>query len=85
MVLVGGSIRGEGGVVAKAAVVHSGWYVINLSEFLWRSIYFHLSHGRLVCFILWDLKAFEVQGLRAKLCGRKISDSIFWLHCFTPR
>ena len=27
MILVGGSIRGQGGVV------HSGWYVINLSEF----------------------------------------------------
>ena len=31
------------------------------------------------------LKAFESQGLRARLCCRKISDSIFWLHCFTPR
>ena len=29
--------------------------------------------------------AFEGQGLRARLCCRKISDSIFWLHCFTPR
>ena len=27
----------------------------------------------------------EGQGLRARLCCRKISDSIFWLHCFTPR
>ena len=36
-------------------------------------------------FELWDLKAFEGQGLRARLCCRKISDSIFWLHCFTPR
>ena len=34
---------------------------------------------------LWCLKAFEGQGLRARLCCRKISDSIFWLHCFTPR
>ena len=34
---------------------------------------------------MWDLKAFEGQGLRARLCCRKISDSIFWLHCFTPR
>ena len=34
---------------------------------------------------LWGLKAFEGQGLRARLCCRKISDSIFWLHCFTPR
>ena len=34
---------------------------------------------------VWDLKAFEGQGLRARLCCRKISDSIFWLHCFTPR
>ena len=33
MILVGGSIRGQGGVVLKSAVVHSGWYVINLSEF----------------------------------------------------
>ena len=33
MILVGGSIRGQGGVVAKSAVVDSGWYVINLSEF----------------------------------------------------
>ena len=30
--------------------------------------------------ILWSLKAFEGQGLRARLCCRKISDSIFWLH-----
>ena len=34
---------------------------------------------------MWDLKAFECQELRARLCCRKISDSIFWLHCFTPR
>ena len=34
---------------------------------------------------LWNLKAFEGQGLRVRLCCRKISDSIFWLHCFTPR
>ena len=33
MILVGGNIRGQGGVVAKSAVVHNGWYVINLSEF----------------------------------------------------
>ena len=33
MILVGGSICGEGGIVVKSAVVHSGWYVINLSEF----------------------------------------------------
>ena len=32
---------------------------------------------------MWSLKAFEGQGLRARLCCRKISDSIFWLHCFT--
>ena len=30
-------------------------------------------------------EGFESQGLRARLCCRKISDSIFWLHCFTPR
>ena len=35
--------------------------------------------------IQWNLKSFEGQGLRARLCCRKISDSIFWLHCFTPR
>ena len=35
--------------------------------------------------ILWNLKAFEGQGLKARLCFHKISDSIFWLHCFTPR
>ena len=33
MILVGGNNRGQGGVVAKSAVVHSRWYVINLSEF----------------------------------------------------
>ena len=33
MILVGDSIRRQGGVVAKSAVVHSGWYVINQSEF----------------------------------------------------
>ena len=33
MILVGGSNREQGGVVAKSAVVHSGWHVINLSEF----------------------------------------------------
>ena len=27
----------------------------------------------------------EGQGLRARLCCRKISDSIFWLYYFTPR
>ena len=30
-------------------------------------------------------EGFESQGLRARLCCCKISDSIFWLHCFTPR
>ena len=29
---------------------------------------------------LWDFEGFESQGLRARLCCRKISDSIFWLH-----
>ena len=28
---------------------------------------------------------YEGQWLRARLCCRKISDSIFWLFCFTPR
>ena len=28
---------------------------------------------------------YEGQWLRARLCCRKISDSIFWLHYFTPR
>ena len=37
-------------------------------------------------FDLWDLKVFyEGQWLRARLCCRKISDSIFWLYYFTPR
>ena len=30
-------------------------------------------------------RVFEGQGLRARLCCRKISDSIFWLYHFTPR
>ena len=47
---------------------------------------------------MWFLKVFRVevtnvgfedfygsQWLRARLCCRKISDSIFWLFCFTPR
>ena len=34
---------------------------------------------------MWSLKYFKGQGLRVRLCCRKISDSIFWLHCFTPR
>ena len=47
---------------------------------------------------MWCLKVFRVevtnvgvegflggQGLRARLCCRKISDSIFWLCYFTPR
>ena len=35
---------------------------------------------------VWGLKGFyEGQWLRARLCCRKISDSIFWLFCFTPR
>ena len=47
---------------------------------------------------LWGLKGFSRRGhqcgvwrflgsqvLRARLCCRKISDSIFWLFCFTPR
>ena len=53
MILVGGSIHGQGSVVAKSAVVHSGWYVINLSEFMissyGKSIFFPLSLGWLVC------------------------------------
>ena len=28
---------------------------------------------------------YEGQWLRARLCCRKISDSIFWLYYFTPR
>ena len=32
-----------------------------------------------------EFEGFESQWLRARLCCRKISDSIFWLHCFTPR
>ena len=31
------------------------------------------------------MRAFESQRLRARLCCRKISDSIFWLYYFTPR
>ena len=35
---------------------------------------------------MWGLKGFyEGQCLRARLCCRKISDSIFWLYYFTPR
>ena len=34
---------------------------------------------------MWSLKAFDGQGLRARLCCRKISDCIFWLYYFTPR
>ena len=30
-------------------------------------------------------RVLEGQGLRARLCCRKISDSIFWLYYFTPR
>ena len=30
-------------------------------------------------------RGFEGQGLRARLCCRKISDSIFWLYYFTTR
>ena len=30
-------------------------------------------------------RAFEGQGVRARLCCRKISDSIFWLYYFIPR
>ena len=35
---------------------------------------------------MWVLiRVFEGQGLKARLCCRKISDSIFWLYYFTPR
>ena len=41
-----------------------------------------------VSFTVWCLRhppsGVEGQGLRARLCCHKISDSIFWLHCFTP-
>ena len=40
----------------------------------------------LMPFLLWGLKgAFDGQGLRARVCCPKISDSIFWLYYFTPR
>ena len=46
----------------------------------------NLGNQMITCWwAMWSLKAFEGQGLRARLCCRKISDSIFWLHCFTSR
>ena len=52
-------------------------------ELLSCSVWFGVS--RFPVNSVWDLKAFEGQGMRARLCCCKISDSIFWLHCFTPR
>ena len=53
-----------------------------LSSFLpflpFSSSLFHLSSVGFEIF-------YESQWLRARLCCRKISDSIFWLFCFTPR
>ena len=53
--------------------------------FCW-DVFFILGvhHSRVRGSLMWNLKAFEGQGLRARLCCRKISDSISWLHCFTP-
>ena len=53
--------------------------------FCW-DIFFILGvhHSRIRGSPMWNLKAFEGQRLRAWLCCRKISDSIFWLHCFPP-
>ena len=48
-------------------------------------LYYQLSESVYDENICGILKAFEGQGLRARLCCRNISDSIFWLHCFTPR
>ena len=63
-----------------------GWYSINKDWM--RTIDFrHFSLLELCCrppVRLWGLR-FEGQELRARLCCRKISDSIFWLYYFTPR
>ena len=45
--------------------------------FKYIQVYLEISHSWLY---VWSLKAFE-----GFLCCRKISDFIFWLHCFTPR
>ncbi len=45
----------------------------------------NISDNNKLSMRLWDFEGFKSQGLRASLCCRKISDSIFWLHCFTPR
>ena len=61
------------------------WFFL-FKNFCW-NVFFILSvhHLRVRGSPMWNLKAFEGQGLRAKPCCRKISDSIFWLHSFTPR
>ena len=61
----------------------------NLWELLSGSGYKHINKWKVtttnIMKQVWDLKIFEGQGLRARLCCRKISDSIFWLYYFTPR
>ena len=44
-------------------------------------IYYHNKIGIFVGFE----SVYEGQWLRARLCCRKLSDSILWLFCFTPR
>ena len=52
----------------------------------WNSARLWFSSPRLDLLYIVGFKGFyEGQWLRARLCCRKISDSIFWLYYFTPR
>ena len=63
-------------------------------DYIWAHLHKHFTYSDLdkqVCQTDYDdclvgfKRGFEGQGLRARLCCRKISDSIFWLYYFTPR
>ena len=70
------------GMPFNVEMIPSSWKHMNfvLSEFMHRPIILN-SRSRWYCGVL----DFEGQGLRARLCCRKISDSIFWLYYFPPR
>ena len=58
------------------------FYYLNVKTILFETI----QLDQKICVHMWDLKGLlKGQGLRARLCCRKISDSIFWLYYFTPR
>ena len=74
------------------------WFSSYLKKSLLHVVFINISGLVWFGFMVWGLKVFSVevtnveferflgcQWLKARLCCRKISDSIFWLYCFTPR